>query len=295
MCFIKDLLTSQTPVVSFELFPPKTEEGRRRLRQTIADLSRLNPAFISCTYGAGGGNRDKTFEIVQYIQDRHQIPGLAHLTCVLNTKDEIQSILRQAKDRGIQNILALRGDPPADHPNWQPGPNNFRYSCELCAFIRQHFPGQFCVGVAGFPEGHLLCPDRDQDAKYLKTKVQNGADFVITQLFFNNQDYFDYVRRLAAIGVDVPVIPGILPITNYQGLLKFTSLCGASVPPEVREIFEPIADNNAAVMAAGIRFAIQQGKALLKGGAPGLHFYTLNKLHPTEEIVKAIFLSPQSS
>lgn len=274
--------------ISFELFPPKTEEGYQKLLATIEQLCALKPDFISCTYGAGGGSREKTLDIVEHIQTKHGIKAVAHLTCVLHTRDEILGILQEMKRRHIHQVLALRGDPPKEHPDWQPGAKNFKYSCELVSFIRQHFGSYFDIGVAGFPEGHLLAPNRDVDAQYLKSKIDAGADYVITQLFFNNQDYFDYRDRLRKLGVNKPVIPGILPITDYQALAKFCTLCGASIPGEVHEIFKPIADNHEKTLEAGITFAIQQCRQLLDKGAPGLHFYCLNKTHPVDVILKAV-------
>lgn len=273
---------------SFELFPPKTEQGYNNLLNTISELAKLKPDFISCTYGAGGGSREKTFDIVEHIQHKHNISGVAHLTCVLNTKEEIKKILNNIRQRNIQNVLALRGDPPKDNPHWQPGPDNFKYSSELCGFIREHFKGYFTIGVAGFPEGHILCKDRNEDAKFLKIKIDNGADFVITQLFFDNQDYFDYVQRLRHLKVQNRIIPGILPITDYQNLVKFCSLCGASIPKKVKEIFEPIQEDKELTITKGIEFALQQCQELIRQGAPGIHFYCLNKAYPTSEILKRI-------
>ncbi|MBI5024460.1 MAG: methylenetetrahydrofolate reductase [NAD(P)H] [Candidatus Omnitrophica bacterium] len=288
MTKIKEIFKQRQRTYSFELFPPKTDQGSQNLLKTIAELAALKPDFISCTYGAGGGSRGKTLDVVQHIQDKHNVTGLAHLTCVLHTKEEIKNILRDIRSRGIENVLALRGDPPRENPGWKPGKDNFRYSSELCAFIREHFGEHFTVGVAGFPEGHLLCPDRGQDAKYLKKKTDAGADFVITQLFFNNQDYFDYVGRLRELGVNNRVIPGILPITNYQGLVKFCALCGAAVTEEIHKIFEPIQEDPEKTFKAGIDFAIRQCRQLLDGGAPGLHFYCLNKTSPADQILKAV-------
>ena len=285
---ITDIFKSQERTFSFELFPPKTENGYQQLLKTIDDLAALKPDFISCTYGAGGGSRDKTFDIVEHIQKQHHIPGVAHLTCVCHTKEEILNILTEIKRRGVANVLTLRGDPPKDNPNWIAGPDNFQYSSELCQAIRSSFGEHFSIGVAGFPEGHLLCPDRDKDADFLKLKVDNGADYVITQLFFNNKDYFDYVKRLRKIGVSARILPGILPITDYNSLVRFCNLCGATVTDEVREIFEPIADDREKTQKAGIDFAIKQCRELLWGGAPGLHFYALNKLHPVADILKSV-------
>lgn len=283
---INDIFNNKNLTFSFELFPPKTEEGYQNLLKTVKELAELKPDFFSCTYGAGGGTREKTFDIAQHIQDTCKIPAVAHLTCVCHTKDEIKNILSDIQRRGLNNILALRGDPPLDNPHWQPGPDHFKYSCELCAFVRQNFGNNFGIGVAGFPEGHVLCPDREQDAKYLKIKIDNGADFVITQLFFNNQDYFDYVKRLRNLGVTARVIPGILPITDYEGLVRFCQRCGTTVTSDVKRIFEPIADDKKKTTAEGIKFTVRQCRELLTGGAPGLHFYTLNKYSPTAEILK---------
>ena len=285
---ITDLFPNKKRTFSFEFFPPKTEEGYQNLLKTIGDLAKLKPDFMTCTYGAGGGSRDKTFDIVEHIQNTHKIPGVAHLTCVLHTRDEMKRILEDIKSRGIQNVLALRGDPPQDQPSWQPTDQNFKYSSELCAFIRKHFGDYFGIGVAGFPEGHLLCRDREKDAQYLKIKIDSGADFVITQLFFNNRDYFEYVKGLRKIGVTNRVIPGILPITDYQKLLRFANLCGATITEDIKKIFEPIQNDPQKTLETGIQFAIRQCRELLDGGAPGLHFYCLNKLHPVDQILKGI-------
>jgi len=285
---IKDVFDDQERTYSFELFPPKTNKGYENLLKTIAQLCELSPDYISCTYGAGGGNREKTFDVVQHIEEQHHVIGMAHLTCVLNTKEDIKTIVEDIKSRGIRNILALRGDPPQDQPDWQPTDDNYKYSSELAAFIRANSGDYFGIAVAGFPEGHILCPDRERDAEFLKLKIESGADFVITQLFFENKDYFEYIDRLRRSGVNVRVIPGILPITDYGALQRFCSLCGATVTDEVRKIFEPIQDDKEATVRAGVKFAIRQCKELLDGGAPGIHFYCLNKLHPTDEIVKAV-------
>lgn len=285
---IDEIFKAKSSTFSFELFPPKTDKGFDNLKVTLKDLSALNPDFISVTYGAGGGSRDKTFDIVQLIQEEHNIPSLAHLTCVLNTKDEIKNILDDTKSRGIRNVLALRGDPPIDNPDWQPTDANFKYSFELVNFIRNNYKDHFSIGVAGFPEGHLLCKDLEQDAKYLKNKLDNGANFVITQLFYDNTDYFNYLERLKKLGVSTRVIPGILPITNYKSLQKFCALGGSKITNEVKQIFEPIEDDLDATYIAGVNFAIKQCKELLEGGAPGLHFYCLNKLQPVKDILEAI-------
>ena len=285
---LSELFKTRDKTFSFELFPPKTEAGEEKLHQTIKEMAKLKPDFISVTYGAGGGSRDKTFDIVDYVQKETDITGVAHLTCVCNTREELKNILDEIKQRHIHNVLALRGDPPKDNPDWKPGQDNFKYSSELCAFIREHYGNYFGIGVAGFPEGHLLSPDKDTDAKHLKLKIDAGADCVITQLFFDNKDYFEYVERLRKIGVQSRVIPGIIPVTDYQALLRFSQMCGATVTKEVHDIFKDIQDDKEETLKRGIEFAVKQCQELLDGGAPGLHFYTLNKLHPTDTIIKAV-------
>ncbi len=285
---VTEIFKEKKRTFSFELFPPKTEKGYENLLMTINDLAALNPDFISVTYGAGGGSRERTFDIAQHIQSQTGIPSIAHLTCVCHTRDTIKSILDDIKSRGLRNILALRGDPPKDNPAWMPGENCFRFSCDLCAFIREHSGDHFSIGVAGFPEGHPLCPDRDLDAKYLKMKIDSGADFVITQLFFDNTDYADYVKRLKNLGVKARVIPGILPITNYRKLVEFFANDGVTIPRQVKDIFEPIQDDKEKTLEEGIKYAAHQGQWLLNNGAPGLHFYCLNKVHPVDEILRQV-------
>ena len=282
------ILQKKSKTFSFELFPPKTEKGHENLSHTIEQLASLKPDFFSCTYGAGGGNREKTFDIAQHIQEHHGIPTIAHLTCVLNTRTQIKAILEDIKNRGIHNILALRGDPPLDQPKWEPGPQNFRFSHELCTFIRQHFGEYFSIGVAGFPEGHILCPDLQKDAHFLKNKLTCGGDFVITQLFFDNTFYFKYLRRLIDVGVNTRIIPGILPIANYNRLLEFSKRDGITIPKRVKKIFEPIKNDPEKTIEAGKQYAIEQCQDLLNGGAPGIHFYALNKYQPVADILKSI-------
>lgn len=285
---LTQLFSTKPRTFSFELFPPKTPEGYEKLWHTVSQLCKLKPDFISCTYGAGGSSRGKTLEIVQNIESKFQTIGVAHLTCVMHTKDEIQNILRDIKSANISNVLALRGDPPKDHPNWKPGPENFQYSSELVEFMRTSFKDYFGIGVAGFPEGHMLCPDREQDAKFLKLKIDAGADFIITQLFFDNKDYFDYVARLRKLGISSRIIPGILPITDYNGLIRFCATCGATIPQEVHDIFKPIASDPQKTLEAGIKYCIDQCRQLLTLGAPGIHFYTLNKVEPVSTIINKL-------
>ncbi len=285
---LTDLFSRKPRTFSFELFPPHTTKGHERLWNTVEALTRLGADFASCTYGAGGGRRDQTLDIVRRIQEDYGLPGLAHLTCVCHSRREIREILDELKRNGIRNVLALRGDPPRDRPDWTPGPDDFHYSHELCAYIRDRFDDWFSIGVAGFPEGHPQAPDRTTDRRFLKQKIDSGADFVITQLFFRNRDYFDYIAGLRELGVTARVIPGVLPITDYDALLRFCGLCGATIPEEVHRLFGPLRGDPRATLDAGIAFALDQCRELLAGGAPGLHFYCLNKPHPTDVLLEEL-------
>ncbi len=285
---IKNIFRTKQRTISFELFPPKTPEGETKLFTTIEKLGCLKPDFFSCTYGAGGSSRGKTLEIVSHIQDKYKIAAMAHLTCVMHTKDDIKNILEDMKQRHINNILALRGDPPKDNPNYQLEKENFAYSSDLIKFIRNYLGETATIAAAGFPEGHILAPNKIFDAGILKSKIDHGADFIITQLFFNNQEYYDYIARLKHLGVTARVIPGILPITDYNALVRFCALCGATIPQNVHAIFKPLADNPVATLEAGIKFAVEQCQDLLDHGAPGLHFYTLNKVSPTQEVLSKL-------
>ena len=282
------MLQTKKKLFSLEVFPAQTPEGHEKLLTTLKGLCALRPDFISCTYGAGGGSRAQTLVVVEHIQKDYGISAMAHLTCVLHSQKEIESILEDINRRGIRNILALRGDPPKGQSAVVALTGDFKYSSELVAFIRARLGNKVSIGVAGFPEGHILAKDKDSDARYLAEKVRAGADFVITQLFFDNRLYFEYVERLKKLGVNVPVLPGILPITDYAGLKRFCERCGAGIPKEVHEIFGPIAGDPAKTLEAGLQFAIKQCRSLLDGGAPGIHLYTLNKVHPSDAILSKI-------
>lgn len=284
---LSQLFRTKEKTFSFEVFPANTPESHAKLLKNLEGLCALKPDFISCTYGAGGGNRSKTIDTVEHIQNTYGVPAMAHLTCIAHTQGEIKNILDEFKAKKINNILALRGDPPKDASSVPENPG-FKYASDLVAFIRSHRKNDVSIGVAGFPEKHLLAPSLEADANYLKQKMDAGADFVITQLFFDNRCYFDYVKRLAKLGVKNPVLPGILPITDYNALIRFCDRCGATVPDKVHEIFKPIAGDPEKTLKAGIDFAVQQCRELSKGGAPGIHFYTLNRLHPVSEILTAI-------
>ena len=285
---ITEIFAKKAKTFSFEIFPPKTDKGMESLELALAELARWPFDFVSVTYGAGGTSRDKTAGLVRLVQEQYYLPTVHHFTCVLHTRSQVKGILDDLIAWDIRNLLALRGDPPKDSPDWVPGPENFKFSSELVAFIREHYGDYFAVGVAGFPEGHLLAPDALFDAKILKMKIDAGGDFVVTQLFFDNNLYFDYVKRLRALGVNSRVIPGVLPITNYEGAVNFCKGCGASVPQSVHDVFGPIAGDKNKTLATGTRYAIEQCRALLAGGAPGIHFYSLNKVEPVAAVMREL-------
>lgn len=281
---ITDVFKEKEKTFSFEFFPPKTPKGIENLYKTVAQLNELGPDFISVTYGAGGSSRGTTMDICSEIQKRHSVPVMHHFTCVGHSQEELVNIIDQMKDNDIKNILALRGDPPQGSDDWQPPEDELKYCYQLNDLIRNRHGDFFSIGVAGFPEGHINCPDKATDSKYMKIKIDHGGEFVVTQLFFDNALYSEYLDRLKSEGVNVRVIPGILPITSYEGLLKFCSICGTSVTEEIHEIFEPLSGDDAATTEAGIEFAVNQCNDLLDRGAPGLHFFALNKVEPTKEI-----------
>lgn len=285
---ISEILKEKNRTFSFEFFSPKTEAGIIKLYDTVKELARLNPDFMSVTYGAGGSTRETTTEIVDELQKRFGISVLHHLTCIGHTKDDLVGLVSKIKEIGVKNMLALRGDPLLGVKEWKKIPGGLEYSYQLVELINSLHNKYFSIGVAGFPEGHMNCSDKSLDSKYLKLKLDKGADFVLTQLFFENDIYFDYIKRLKKIGVNARVIPGILPIVNYEGLVKFCSNCGATIPDKVRDIFGPIKNDEQATYKAGVEFAVKQCRDLLGKGAPGIHFYTLNRIDPVRQIFKKI-------
>ncbi|HSI13996.1 MAG TPA: methylenetetrahydrofolate reductase [NAD(P)H] [Chthoniobacter sp.] len=297
MQFIRDIYAEARqagrPVLSLEFFPTKTEEGERTLlEKTVPALMAIKPAYCSVTYGAGGGTRDKTLGMVERIQRAYNLPAMMHLTCVNSTQEELGSVLDDAKARGIQNILALRGDPPAGS-EFVKTEGGFEYSRELVTFIRER--NGFSIGTAGFPEGHVAQKaGKLVDWQYLADKIQAGADFVITQLFFDNTDYYEFCDHMVGkLGATVPIVPGIMPILSAGQTKRFVSLCGAKLPePFLRRLTELEGDDEAAA-AYGIEYATEQCASLLEFGVPGLHFYTLNKARSTVEIVRNLGLMPK--
>lgn len=289
---VRDLHGRGWPVFSFEFFPPKTDEGARQLLATVADLQEVwKPDFVSVTYGAGGTTRERTIDIVARLQRELRINTMAHLTCVGSSRAEIDGIVDRLVEAGVHNILALRGDPPKEADGGTPAGfvppvDGFAHATDLIAHLAPR--AQLSIGGASYPEGHVESADRDDDLRWTVKKVENGAQFLVTQLFFDPEIYFAHVARLRAAGVKVPVIPGIMPITNVAQVQRFTQLCGASIPPELAARMERVKDDPGLVMATGIEHAIRQCRKLLEGGAPGLHFYTLNKSYATRAILAAV-------
>jgi methylenetetrahydrofolate reductase (NADPH) len=277
------------PVFSFEFFPPKTAEGANALMATVADLEEaLDPDFVSVTYGAGGSTRDRSVEVVARIQKELDTTAMAHLTCVASTQGEIEEVVERLVANGIENILALRGDRPQGEGAVQPHPTpgGFAHATDLTEFLASSW--QVDIGGACYPEGHLESTSADDDLKWTKVKVEKGAKFLITQLFFDNKHYFEFVARARKAGIDVPIVPGIMPITNVAQIERFTKMCGAKIPQELADRLHRVQEDPALVMATGIEHAIKQCRKLLEGGAPGLHFYTLNKSHATRSILAAV-------
>ncbi len=283
---IRTRLNPSRPCFSFEFFPPRTPEGEAQLWATLEDLRSLDPGFVSVTYGAGGSTRDRTIELVSQIKARTGLEAMAHLTCVSHTREEIAAVLDRLAAAKVENVLALRGDPPKGQQTFERVEGGFGYARELVEFIRQRAP-ELSLGVAGNPEGHLEST-KEADLQHLKLKVDEGADFVITQLFFDNAFYFDFVERARRLGVNVPIVPGIMPITNYEQVQRFVRMCGATVPMRLQLELEKVKDDPQAVMQLGVAHATLQCSELLARGVPGIHFYTLNRSPASRMIVSAL-------
>jgi len=289
---ISEYYKKQKHTISFEFFPPKTAEGEEKLFQTVKDLKKLAPSFVSVTYGAKGNTQTNTLRIVEEIKTNIGLEVAAHLTCVAHSRGEIERILTALQAKGIENIVALRGDPPQGETHFKAPPDGFHYAAELVRFIRQHprLGKAFDLSVAGYPESHPECKDKQKDLEHLKMKVDEGADTVVTQLFFDNRHYFDFVKRARKIGITVPIVPGIMPVTHGPQVEKFSRMCGAEIPQEIYEAIARFGEDQASIMKFGIEYATRQCEELLRGGAPGLHFYTLNQSLATRQIFTNLHL-----
>jgi methylenetetrahydrofolate reductase (NADPH) len=283
---VAELITGGDRSFSFEFFPPKDDEGERRLWQTIRELEALRPTFVSVTYGAGGSTRERTVRITEKIASDTTLTPVGHLTCVGHPVTELRQVIGNYADAGVRNVLALRGDPPGGPGSpWTATPGGLTYATELVALTKSL--GRFSVGVAAFPEGHREAPSLDEDARVLALKQQAGAEFAITELFFRADDYFGLVDRGISAGVEMPIIPGIMPITNLRQIQRMAELSGRAVPPEVVSRFDGV-EEPVEVRRIGVEIATELCERLLAGGAPGLHFYTLNRSRATREIYSAL-------
>jgi len=281
--------TKGEPVFSFEFFPPKTPEGEANLLEALERLGPMRPDFVSVTYGAGGTTRDKTLEVVSRLKADFGLEAMAHFTCVNATVDDLRATLRRMRDAGVENVLALRGDPPAGQERWTKTQGGLEYSRELIELIDAEFP-EFAIGAAAFPEVHIHAVDAESDLRFLKEKVDAGARFLITQLFFDNAAFEDFVERAREIGIDVPIIPGIMPVTNAKQITRMSELIGSAIPDALREQLEARADDPAAILEFGVAYATLQCADLLAKGAPGIHFYTMNRSPATRAILSALRL-----
>ncbi|MCA9258429.1 MAG: methylenetetrahydrofolate reductase [NAD(P)H] [Planctomycetales bacterium] len=275
--------------LSFELFPPKTAAGMDSLFDHVARLMRFDPSYITCTYGAGGSTQDRTLEVIAGVLERHSLPVATHLTCVGRTADQIADYLQRAQELGVGNVVALRGDPPQGETEFTAVPGGFSYANELVGFIRQRF-GSLGVAVGGYPETHQEAPSAEADLENLKRKVDAGADVIITQLFYDNADYFKFCDRCQEAGIDVPVVPGLLPVTNLAQIKRIASLCGARLPGDFAAALEARADDAEGQFDVGVEFATRQAAELLAAGIPGLHFYVLNKSEAASQVLDAVDL-----
>lgn len=286
---IRDLFQDQPQTFSFEFFPPKTAAEVEELCARAQALQALGPSFISVTYGAGGSTRRNTIDLVCRFQAELQMVAMAHVTCVGHSQAELRATITELRDRGIRNLMCLRGDPPRGETNFTPAADGLSHAHELVTLARAL--GDFSIGVAGYPEGHPENPDKQRDLDYLQAKVACGADFVTTQLFFDNRDYYAFCDQAQRRGITARLIPGIMPITNYRQIVRFTDMCGAHLPPALQQRLEPVADDPQAVLAIGVEWAAQQCEDLLAHGAPGIHFYTLNRSLATQRIFEHLHTS----
>jgi methylenetetrahydrofolate reductase (NADPH) len=281
------LLNAEEPTFSFEFFPPKSEAGEANLAAALTELHALAPAFVSVTYGAGGSTRDRTVEIVSELKRRYGLEAMAHLTCVNATVSELRSTLDVMRGAGVENVLALRGDPPADQERWTKTEGGLEYSGELVELIRSEYP-EFAIGAACFPEVHIHATSAEDDLRFLKAKVDVGASFLITQMFFDNAYYFDFVARARDIGIDVPIIPGVMPILSAAGIKRMAELSAAKLPSRLEMELAVRLDDDEAVAELGVSYATLQCVELLERGAPGIHFITLNRSPATRAILSAL-------
>ncbi len=282
---IRDIFEAHRTTFSFEFFPPKTDRASEKLFETIAQLQQLRPSFVSVTYGAGGSTRERTHDLIVRIQRETNLTAVSHLTCVCHTEDELAAILDRYAASGIENILALGGDPPRDLSNYDRNRDAFQHAEDLVRFIKSNESGAFGIGVAGFPEGHPTTPNRLKELDYLKRKVDAGADYICTQLFFHNNDFYDFRERCEMAGIGVPIVAGIMPVSTKEGMTRMAELAlGARFPAKLLRAVDRCGDDPEAVAKVGIHWATEQCRDLLDNHVRGIHFYTLNSSDATRRI-----------
>ena len=279
---IRDIL-QQKRTVSCEFFPPREEDGIPGVFRAIDRVSAFSPDFISVTYGAGGSTRAFTERITMQVKHETDLEVMAHLTCVAQTREEVHGVLERLDEAGVENVIALRGDPPRGQENFVPVDGGFGHATELIDHIRANF--DFGLAAACYPEGHTESPDLDSDIRYAREKVEKGADFLITQLFYDNTYFFEFMERAHRAGIDVPIIPGVLPILNTAQIRRFTSLCGATIPPDLDTKLEDYSEDDNAVRELGVEYASRQVEELWENGVPGVHFYVLNRSYSVSRIL----------
>ncbi len=287
---LRALYASGKPIISFELFPPKTEVGMQSLFEHLQELVNCKPAYLTCTYGAGGSTRERTLEVLSAVRERHpQLPIASHLTCVENSLDDLRAYIRRAMAIGVDRIVALRGDPPAEKIESTRAAGEFRYASELVRLLRTEFP-ELGIIVGGYPETHPEAPSMAADLEHLKEKVDAGGDVIITQLFYENADYFRFRDRCEEIGITAPIVPGILPVTNLTQIRRISNLCGAHLSPRLMRRLEVFDNDDEGQYAVGVYYAARQAEELIAQGAPGIHFYVLNKSRAAAHICRALAL-----
>lgn len=289
---IREILQEKR-TVSCEFFPPREEDGIPGVFRAIDRVGAFNPDFVSVTYGAGGSTRSFTERITMQVKQETDLEVMAHLTCVAQTREEVHEVLGRLDEAGVDNVIALRGDPPRGQENFVPAEGGFQYATELIDHIRANF--EFGLAAACYPEGHTESPDLDSDIRYAKEKVEKGADFLITQLFYDNKYFFEFMDRAHRAGIDVPIIPGVLPILNTAQIRRFTSLCGATIPSELNSKLDEYAEDDNAVRELGVEYASRQVEELWENGVPGIHFYVLNRSYSVSRILANLNLPGHSA
>lgn len=279
--------TKDKPTVSFELFPARDEKAAERLEKVIDELGALNPDFVSVTFGAGGSTREGSYNLVKKLLKEKGLETVAYFTCYGLGPDDITAVLDSYRDLGVETVLAARGDPPREQPDFRPHPESLPHASDLLAFLRPRY--DFCLAAAGYPEGHIEAVSKEKDLEYLKLKVDNGADFIITNYFYNNRYFFDFLERCRKIGIQVPILPGVMPIYSAKMMEILAKLCGATITAEIRDGLAALPEgDNEALISFGINFATKQCRDLLDAGVPGLHIYTMDRARSTVEIVKRL-------